>query len=270
MLKINILAFDFTKYIGLKNLLQALSILATAASLLSSCHVYKRNIMLRLDEEYQASEANKTSWNTEANYTIQPNDRITIEVYTNKGERIIDPDFELSRDIGINQMNLKPKIEYLINNKGEARLPMVDAVVLEGLTVLQAELKLQESYAKFYDTPFVHIEFTNKRVTVLGDVNAIVMLENENMHLLEVLAKANAINNDVNVQNIRLIRGEKVYLSDLSTKDGLKAMNMIVQPGDIIYIEPVRRPFIESIRDYGPLISIISSITAIIAILAIK
>ena len=157
MRKINILAFDFTKRIGLKKLLQTLSILTITICLFSSCNVYKRNIMLQLDEQYQASENNKSSWDTKANYTIQPNDRIIVEVYTNKGERIIDPDFELSRDIGTNQANFKPQLEYLVNDNGEARLPMVDGVLLKDLTLLQAEIKLQESYSKFYEAPYVHV-----------------------------------------------------------------------------------------------------------------
>ena len=63
------------------------------------------------------------------------------------------------------------------------------------------------------------------------------------------------------------MRGEDVFVLDLSKIEGLKNANMIVQPGDIVYIEPVRRPFVESIRDYGPIISVVTSITAIIAII---
>ena len=270
MRKINILAFQFTKHKGLNILLQTLSSYAIALLLLTSCGVYKKNIMLRVDQEINVSEGNKTSWDVEANYVIQPNDRITVDVYTNNGERIIDPDFELSRDIGVNQTNVKPKFDYLINSNGEVRLPMIGVVALHGLTINEAEIRLQDLFSKFYDSPYVHLTFTNKRVTVLGDVNAVVPLDNENISMYEVLARADAINNNVNIQNIRLVRGEYIYQADLSTKEGIELMNMIIQPGDVIYVEPIRRPFIESIRDYGPFISVISSITAIIAILAIR
>ena len=73
--------------------------------------------------------------------------------------------------------------------------------------------------------------------------------------------------NNSRVQNIRLVRQEDIFVMDLSKIEGLKQANMMVQPGDIIYVEPVRRPFVESIRDYGPVISVVTSITAIIAIL---
>ena len=106
-----------------------------------------------------------------------------------------------------------------------------------------------------------------KRVTVIGEVNRVIPLTNEETHLIEVLALADAVTNNVKVQNIRVVRGENVFVIDLSKIEGLKNANLIIRPGDIVYVEPVRRPFVESIRDYGPVIGVVTSITAIIAIL---
>lgn len=223
--------------------------------------------MLQTPEEYDIEEINKKSWEVTEQYVIQPNDLLSVEVFSNKGERIIDPDFELSNDINANQLNSKPKIQYHANQDGIIRLPMVGKVKVGELSLRAAESVVEEKYEKYYSTPFVNITFLNKRVTVIGEVNKVIPLTNENTHLIEVLALADAVTNNSRVQNIRLVRGENVFVLDLSKIDGLKKTNMMVQPGDIIYVEPVRRPFAESIRDYGPVIGVVTSITAIIAIL---
>ena len=235
--------------------------------LLISCKGYKQNILLQTPEGYAVEEINKKSWDVESQYLIQPNDQLGVMVFSNKGERIIDPDFELSQDININQANSKPELKYQVSHDGMVKLPMIGQIKLVGLNLREAEKEVETKYQEYYATPFVNISFLNKRITVVGEVNKVIPLNNENTHLIEVLSLADAVNNNIKVQNIRVVRSEQVFVYDLSKIDGLKGANMIMQPGDIVYIEPVRRPFVESIRDYGPVISVVTSITAIIAIL---
>jgi polysaccharide export outer membrane protein len=49
--------------------------------------------------------------------------------------------------------------------------------------------------------------------------------------------------------------------------EGYRKTNMIIESGDVVYVEPVRRPLVEGIRDYGPVISSITSVTALIILL---
>ncbi len=223
--------------------------------------------MLQTPEEYDIEQINKKSWEVAKQYVIEPSDLLSIEVYSDKGERIIDPDFELTKDMEINQADNKPNIEYQVSSEGVVKLPMVGTVMLSGLDLRIAENKLEEKYKEFYNEPFVNITYMNKRVIVVGETNLVVPLTNENMHLIEVLALADAVNNNAKVQNIRVVRGEYVFVMDLSRIEGLKKTNMLMQPGDIVYVEPVRRPFVESIRDYSPMINVITGVAIIISIL---
>ena len=223
--------------------------------------------MLQTPEGYAVEEINKKILETNEQYVIQPSDLLSVEVFSNKGERIIDPDFELSNNLNVNQLNSKPKIQYQVNSEGGVKLPMVGEITLGNQSLRQAEAILEEAYKQYYAAPFINITYLNKRVTVIGEVNKVIPLTNEETYLMEVLALADAITNNSKVQNIRVVRGEDVFVLDLSKIEGLKNANMIMQPGDVVYIEPVRRPFVESIRDYGPVISVVTSITAIIAIL---
>ncbi|WP_246164230.1 hypothetical protein [Xanthovirga aplysinae] len=54
---------------------------------------------------------------------------------------------------------------------------------------------------------------------------------------------------------------------DLTTIEGMKKADLKIYPGDIIYVEPVRRVFSESIRDVTPILGILSSITTLILVI---
>ncbi|MEO7990771.1 MAG: polysaccharide biosynthesis/export family protein [Chryseolinea sp.] len=207
----------------------------------------------------------------EKNYTIQKNDYLTIEVYTNSGERIIDPDLKLSQS-NVNSGEAKKEVTtYLINDVGTTRFPMVGEVKLEGLTVLEAEDILKQAYTKFYEQPFVRLKCTNKRVVVLGSPGGVgggvVPLVNENMRLTEVLALSKGLNSDSKSRNIRVLRGDQAYVVDFSTLEGFVKNNMIMEPGDVVYVEPVRRPFSEGLRDNAALLSIFTSVSTLIIVL---
>lgn len=202
------------------------------------------------------------------NYIIQANDYLKLAVYTNKGERIIDPDLELLKQMPVQNGVLKPDPSYLVDVNGVAKFPMLGELTVQGLTIRQAEELIQKEYTRFYTDPFVTLQYTNKRVILLGAPGgAVLPLVNENVTLVEVLALGKGIDNLGKAHNIRVLRGEEFYLVDLSTIDGYRKGNMIMQHGDIVYVEPVRRPVSEAVRDYGPLLSLGISISTLVIVL---
>lgn len=213
------------------------------------------------------SSLQKEAREAETNYIIQKNDHLKLQVFTNKGERLIDPDLVLME--GNNQNpSFRIQPEYLVNNQGIVKFPMIGELNIEGLTIRQAEEILQKEYQSYYEDPFVVLSFLNKRVIVLGAPGGqVIPLQNENMRLAEVLALAKGIDNNAKAHNIRVLRGDQAFIADLTTFEGYKNSNMIIQPGDIVYVEPVRKPFIEGVREYGPIFSLITSIATLIVVL---
>jgi polysaccharide export outer membrane protein len=204
----------------------------------------------------------------EGNYMIRKNDLLKISVFTNKGERIIDPDFELQRSNNQQGMQSRPDYEYLVNTQGLVHLPLVGDVKVEGLTLRQAEEMLQKAYSAYYTQPYVRMQCTSNRVVVLGlPQSKVVPLPYENMTLAEVIAMAGGLDRDSRADNVRIIRDDQLYVANLSTAQGYTNNNMLVQPGDIIYIEPIRRPASEALRDYFPIVSILSSLITLIVVL---
>jgi polysaccharide biosynthesis/export protein len=234
------------------------------SGLLVSCATYKQNIMMKPGEGFVPDPIKASALQAERNYVIQKNDFLVLDIYSNSGEKLIDPNPELSESKQSPSDN-KNEIKYLVDLNGVSKFPMIGEIKVEGLTLRHAELVLQKEFEKYFKSPFVTLRFINKRVVVLGAPGGqVIPLENENITLAEVLALAKGIEINGKAHNIRVVRGEQVFLADLATIDGFQKANMIIEPGDIVYVEPVRKPLIEGFRDYSILVSLVVSITSLI------
>ncbi|WP_254846429.1 polysaccharide biosynthesis/export family protein [Hymenobacter sp. CRA2] len=238
---------------------------------LSSCatsNLYRQNTMFRLPEGTDTLKLRKAVNRAEQQYRIRPNDYLEVRVYTNKGERILDPNGELQfgNPGGLNSgsgATSIPRItpstgggggistgstqqapgnsEFLVQADGQVKLPMVDMVKVAGLTLLEADSLLQVRYTKYYKDVYVATRVTNNRVIVLGSPGGrIVPLLNENMNLLEVLAAVGGIGGGgqtggSNVTNMSIGRADNIRL----IRGDLK--NPQVQVIDLTTIEGMRR-----------------------------
>jgi len=225
--------------------------------------------MFKQDDGFQAAKLSAEARALERDYTIQPNDLVKVKVYTKNGEMIIDPEYELSKEFNSNTQQ-KPNPEYLVRLDGNALLPMVGNVKISGLTLHEANLKLKTLYDEYFIDPYIITTYTNKRVTVLGATGGqLLPLTNNNITIAEVIAMAGGMKENGNATSIKLIRGEQTFLIDFSTIEGYYASNQIVQPGDIIYIEPIKRFFKSNAAEISVGLSLITT-TATLLILVIR
>ena len=181
------------------------------------------------------------------------------------------------RNTGQGAGNTTSGTEFLVQADGTVVLPMVNRVKVSGLSLLQADSVLKTRYDEYYKDAFVTTRVTNNRVFILGAPGGkVISLENDNMNLLEILALAGGIDGGGGgggsslyryggkANNIRIIRGDlknpRVQQINLSTLDGMRRANLQMEPNDIIYVEPVRRPLLEALTDAAPLISFSSLI----------
>ncbi|HEY6162407.1 MAG TPA: polysaccharide export protein EpsE, partial [Bacteroidia bacterium] len=125
---------------------------------------------------------------------------------------------------------------------------------------------LEDKFSVFYNKPFILIKVTNKRVVVFpgGDGSArVIPLDYDNTTLLEALALAGGIFQNGKAYKVKLIRGDptnpKVYLLDLSTLDGFKRSDPVLQANDIIYIEAKPEYAQRVFATIAPYISLITS-----------
>lgn len=244
-----------------------------AVVILCSCKAYKQDIMFQFDEEFTEGDISSLKDGIDKNYILKPADRFQLNVFTNKGERLIDPNFEISMMAGGGQggqqlQQQRDIFQYTIQGDSIVTFPLVGDMNLVGLTLYEAELKVGEEFENYYEDSFVKLRINNRRAFILGAPGGqVVPLENENMGIIEVIALAQGIDRIAKANNIRVIRGEDVFKVDLSTISGMRESNIVIYPGDVIYIEPWRRPWLESVRDASPLISIISSAITLVLVI---
>lgn len=231
--------------------------------------------MFKTDTEVVPESLALALQEAEGNYKIQKNDYLELKVYTNGGEIIIDPNNEIMREIGGQNMQNRQQMEkpqFLVRSDGFAKLPVVGDVELEGLTLKQADSLLEIEYSPYYEGVFVITRYINKRVIVLGSTGGqVIPLQNENINLIEVLALAGGVGTQSRVNKIRLIRGDlndpEVRIIDLSTINGMQNASLKIQPNDIIYVEPVQRITSEAIRDISPIFSFVTSVIALVVLI---
>jgi polysaccharide export outer membrane protein len=226
--------------------------------------------MFKLDEEDLSFLSGEIAV-AEKNYRIQANDILEVRIFTNKGERIIDPNFELQQE-GQRNMQNREQPEFLVLDNGQVKLPMLGFVALGGMTIERAEIFLEEQYSNYYIEPFVRIRYLNKRIIVLGAPGGqVVPLANESISLIEVIAMAGGIDESGKAHNIRLIRGDlhspEVFLIDLSTVKGMRSAMLDVRPGDIVYIEPTREIVTEALRDVAVIFGTVTSVITLLVLL---
>ncbi len=253
--------------------LYPISILALVLTF-SSCKVYRQNIILQSESDIKSENFKEEVAKIEGAYKIQAGDKINIEVYTNKGERVIDPNMELNSISGggAGGGRFMPDKEFEVLPNGTAILPLLGEIEIEGYSIAGLQEKLKNEYAEYYIQPFVRVRHLNRRVVVLGALGGqVIPLENEKMTVLEILALSGGLNRDSKGRNIRLIRGPlddpSVQIINLATIDGMQKANLQVLPNDIIYVEPIRRIFTESVRDIAPVIGVVTNVVTLFIVI---
>lgn len=250
---------------------------------LVSCRLYNQNIMFKTNGDLIYDKVLFAKMNAESNYTIKPYDRLQFRLYSNDGQVIQftgafdnvnpqTPGNQQANPITQNQANVNSLANfnvYTVQTDGFVYLPMIGEVQLEGLTARQADSLLSIKFRKYYKDSYVRVQFLNKRAIVFkGTKGEVIPLINENTTLVELLAMTGGMPNDLRATNIRLIRGDlrnpNIYVIDLSTAEGMRRVNLQIQPDDIVYVEPIRKTFLESVSDISPILGLITSTTTFI------
>ncbi len=232
---------------------------------LFSCNI-NPSIMFKTGGDYPY-KVDQTIGNVE--YRIAKNDILSFSVFTNDGFKLIDMTTGVTGANGSmgTGFNINNSTRFTVDIEGNIKLPIIGRVKIEDLTTREAEKLLEEKFAVYYTKPFIMLAVINRRVMVFpgsGGSGMVVTLENENTTLIEALALAGGITETGKSRVVKLIRGDnrnpQVHLIDLSTVDGMRQSNMLLQANDIIYVEPVKRVSRGILEEITPVVGIVTSL----------
>lgn len=248
--------------------------LVSIVAFFSGCGI-NSSLMLKTHKEYEYASLDSLD-TLQRDYMIDINDIIQLRFFTNDGLKILDIS---SATEGGNQnqvFNPNNTLSYIIQSDSMVRLPVLGLVNIVGLTIREAEIRLQSMYSEYYVNPFIQLTVTNKRVVVFNG-NAgeakVIYLQNNNTTLMEVIGLAGGIADRGRASRIKLIRKDEetgkrlVYKIDLSTIDGLQYTDLIIQGNDYIYIEPVPELGKELLKQVAPIVSLVTSGAVIVSVL---
>lgn len=203
-------------------------------------------------------------------YTISHDDKFSFILYTNGGQRIVEQMAGMDKAVGQAEVP-----EYLVRQDGTAELPVIGVIKVGGLTVKECEDTLAVLYSKEYQDPFVQLKVTNQRVIVFpgnGSDAKVVPLQNNNTTLMEAIAQAGGIADRGRADRVKIMRQvngrREVFLLDLSTIEGLKYADIVVQANDYIYVEPSEQLTKEVVAEAAPIVSLLSSALIIFTVIS--
>jgi polysaccharide export outer membrane protein len=245
-------------------MIKQIVLFVTMALLATSCKFLNPSQMLKAPKDYQYEPLPKTK---EVETRLNPNDQISMILLTNDGFKLLD----LIGEDRINNNQLANTISYRVEFDGLVNIPILGRVKLGGLTMREAEMFLEEEFAKYYIQPFVMLRITNRKVMVFNGSDGqaqVVQLVDENTNLLRVIAQSGGITKTGRAYDIKVIRGEfsepKVFHFDIRKIDGLKETDFMMQSNDIVYVTPSPQVARTLLLEVGPYLSLVTTLLLVL------
>lgn len=213
-------------------------------SVLVSCSYQRKNILFKTEKKLKTNEAvfiygaDSNAIKSAANYKhrIKPGDRIIVNFLNNYdiGSAAMQSATSTAN------MNGQADRGYLVNYDSTITLPLIGRTNIVGLTRLEAAKKLELDYGKFVINPIIEVNIASLSVTVLGEVltPGKILLDKENTTLVDAIALSGGFKDTGKKGSIKIIRGKELILVDLKRIKALENSAIIIQDGDIIYVEP--------------------------------
>ncbi len=186
-------------------------------------------------------------------YRIQPEDNLSVIFHSLTPEEY---DIFNRSSGGMTNMNQNMMqgnaliIGELVDPNGEITYPVIGKVKVAGLTVYEAQQKLQELADLYLKDPVVKVRLINFRFTILGEANqeGTVVLANNRVSIIEAIGLAGGLTDLADKRNIKLIRqvnGQaEVRYIDLLDEDFINKPEYFIYQNDILIVPALRqRPY---------------------------
>ncbi len=183
-------------------------------------------------------------------YKIQARDVLYITV------KAMDPDGKIVDFLGgansnasssFNQGGSSFLFGYTVNKDGIVLLPVAGQIKVEGRTLDEARIALQEEFNKFYKNATVDCKLLSFKYTVIGEVKAPGTFYNYSDYLtvLEAIGQAGGVDDYGRRDNILIVRplekGTKTFTLNLQDKNILTSEAYFLMPNDVIIVQPQKQ-----------------------------
>ncbi len=211
-------------------------------------------------------------------YEIQPLDVLQIQFLT-----ITDEEFDfftkaISRGRNNNNGNSNNNggaNGVLVDTEGYVEFPVIGKVLLSGLTIFEAQAKLQELGSRYLKDVVVRVRMLNFRFTIMGEVGVdqVVTTSNTRITMMEAIGMTGGVAELADRSKVKVIRqyGDevRVHYVNLLEEEFIESEFFYVQQNDIIIVPPLKQ---RTFRRYfasnlGLLTTTVSAVLFLIAVL---
>jgi len=217
-----------------------LIIITIAISILSSCVSSKK--MTYFKEVKKDTIASPYELNIGQRFIVS-SDELYIRVTS--FDEISENPFQMGQGSGnVTDVSL---ISYTVSEQGYLHLPLLGAVNVKGLTILEAQDKIADELKNYLNRPNVSLRFVNKNVTVLGEVQTpgTYSYSQEQLNVFQALGYANDITPFGNRKEVYVIRNHGEVLSkntlNLNKDTVFTSDYFFLEDGDVVYVKPLKR-----------------------------
>ncbi len=134
---------------------------------------------------------------------------------------------------------------YIVDNDGYITFPVIGKMKLAGMKKSEAIEYIKNSLSPYLKDPIITIQFTNYRISILGEVRSpgAYTISNEHVTILDALAMAGDMTLYGRRENVLLIRekdnGDREYIRfNLNNTDIMDSPYFYLEQNDVIYVEP--------------------------------
>lgn len=225
--------------------------------LFSSCVTNKKYVYLQKDDVNDKDLPKDTIVRTydlqNYEYKIQPEDNISVRF-----ESLTPEEYDIFNRNGggggqqNQQLNVGNAILIgeLVDPQGEITYPVIGKVKVAGMTVYEAQTKLQQIADQYLESPVVKVRLINFRFTILGEARheGTVVLANNRVNYIEAIGLAGGLTDFADKRNLKLIRQvngkAQVHYLDVLDEKFINSPEYFVHQNDILIVPALRqRPY---------------------------
>jgi len=135
---------------------------------------------------------------------------------------------------------------YSVDSKGNIQMPTVGKIPVQGLTVGEAQQRVQQKVNDFFTNATVILKLVSFKVSVLGAVERAgsYFVYNNQINVLEAMALAGGATEFADKSRITLLRqsdrGVQALHIDLSDTEVLSSEYYYLLPNDVIYVPALK------------------------------
>lgn len=222
--------------------------------LLSSCYPIRRVGLLQDREglpQYEKGEYEQ--------YHLQKNDELELRVISLNPETALLFQQRSSSYLS----SVSSSFTYRVYEDGTIDVPFLSRVHVEGLTLQQAEQKIEGELKEFSDDVMVKLALSTGTFCVIGDAGrGYFPIYKERLTIYQALALCGGINSSADYGKVKILRrtseGTKIIEFDIRPQSLVGSEYYYVYPNDVIYFDFSKRRF-WAIDSYSGFLSVISS-----------